>query len=76
MGLAAYGDPDALKRQIAEIIQVREDGYAVDLEALGFPSFRPEGLDRLSGRGGSRMTRSHRSICTSLRHCRLPRMLL
>ncbi len=49
MGLAAYGDPDVLKRQMAEIIQVREDGYAVDLEALGFPSFRPEGLDRLAG---------------------------
>jgi carbamoyltransferase len=36
MGLAAYGDPEIFSRQFASIIQVGEDGYAVDLGAAGF----------------------------------------
>jgi carbamoyltransferase len=49
MGLAAYGDPDRFSRQFATIIQVGEDGYAVDPGALGFPSFDPKGLEALLG---------------------------
>ena len=52
MGLAAYGDPEALRREFAAVIQVRKDGYAVDpkafdprgLEALFGPSRRPEAV--------------------------------
>jgi carbamoyltransferase len=36
MGLAAYGDPEIFSRPFASIIQVGEDGYAVDLGAAGF----------------------------------------
>ena len=44
MGLAAYGDPEALRREFAALIQVREDGYAVDPKA-----FDPRGLEALFG---------------------------
>jgi carbamoyltransferase len=49
MGLAAYGDPDVYRRQLASIIQVSEDSYQVDLGALGFPSFDPKGFEPLLG---------------------------
>ena len=45
MGLAAYGDPEVYRRQMASIIQVSEDSYHVDLAALGFPSFDPPGFE-------------------------------
>ena len=47
MGLAAYGDPDVYRAQLASIIQVSEDSYQVDLAALGFPSFEPKGFETL-----------------------------
>jgi carbamoyltransferase len=49
MGLAAYGDPDVYRRELASIIQVSEDAYEVDLGALGFPSFDPQGFEDLLG---------------------------
>ena len=49
MGLAAYGDPDVYRRQLASVIQVSEDSYQVDLAALGFPSFDPQGFEPLLG---------------------------
>jgi carbamoyltransferase len=49
MGLAAYGDPGVFGRQFASIIQVSEDSYAVDPDALGFPSFDPQGFEALFG---------------------------
>jgi carbamoyltransferase len=49
MGLAAYGDPEVFSRHFASIIQVGEDGYAVDPDALGFLSFDPRGLEALFG---------------------------
>jgi carbamoyltransferase len=49
MGLAAYGDPDVYRKQLASVIQVSEDSYAVDLGALGFPSFDPPGFEPLLG---------------------------
>jgi len=49
MGLAAYGDPEVFRRQFASVIQVGEDSYAVDPNALGFPSFDPKGLEDLFG---------------------------
>jgi carbamoyltransferase len=49
MGLAAYGDPDVYRRQLASIVQVSEDSYQVDLGALGFPSVEPKGFDALLG---------------------------
>jgi carbamoyltransferase len=49
MGLAAYGDPDVYRQQLASVIQVSEDSYAVDLGALGFPSFDPPGFEPLLG---------------------------
>jgi carbamoyltransferase len=50
MGLAAYGDPDVYRAQLASIIQVSEDSFQVDLAALGFPSFEPKGFETLLGR--------------------------
>ena len=44
MGLAAYGDPEALHLELGAVIQVREDGYAVDPKALD-----PAGLAALFG---------------------------
>jgi carbamoyltransferase len=38
MGLAAYGDPDKFSRQLASIIRVGEDDYAVDAALLGYGS--------------------------------------
>jgi carbamoyltransferase len=49
MGLAAYGDPDVYRRQVASVIQVSEEGYQVDLGALGFPSFNLRGFELLLG---------------------------
>jgi carbamoyltransferase len=49
MGLAAYGDPDVYRQQLASVIQVSEDSYQVDLGALGFPSFDAPGFERLLG---------------------------
>jgi carbamoyltransferase len=49
MGLAAYGDPEVYRQQLASVIQVSEDSYQVDLAALGFPSFDPEGFALLCG---------------------------
>src|ERR1019366_6979172 len=49
MGLAAYGDPEVYRRQMASVIQVSEDSYQVDLAALGFPSFDLKGFELLLG---------------------------
>ena len=49
MGLAAYGDPDIYRQQVASVIRVSEDSYEVDLGALGFPSFDPTGFEPLLG---------------------------
>jgi carbamoyltransferase len=49
MGLAAYGDPGVLRREFAAIIRVDEDGYAVNSDALGFPSVNAKGLVALLG---------------------------
>jgi carbamoyltransferase len=49
MGLAAYGDPDVYRRELATILKVNEDSYTVDLAALGFPSFEPKGFEPLLG---------------------------
>jgi carbamoyltransferase len=49
MGLAAYGDPEVYRRQLASILQVSDDNYKVDLAALGFPSFEPAGFEPLLG---------------------------
>ena len=49
MGLAAYGDPDVYRQQLASVIRVSEDSYEVDLGALGFPSFDPQGFEPLLG---------------------------
>jgi carbamoyltransferase len=49
MGLAAYGDPDVYRQQLASVIRVSEDSYEVDLGALGFPSFDPPGFAPLLG---------------------------
>ena len=49
MGLAAYGDPEVYRRQVASVIQVSEDGYQVDLAALGFPSYDLKGFEILLG---------------------------
>jgi carbamoyltransferase len=51
MGLAAYGDPDVYRQQLASVIKVSEDSYEVDLGALGFPSFNPPGFEPLLGPG-------------------------
>ncbi|MBY6240514.1 carbamoyltransferase C-terminal domain-containing protein [Methylosinus sp. Sm6] len=77
MGLAAYGDPDICREQIAAIIDVREDGYAVDPVALGFPavdSSAPErrdqsGLEGLLGpprRRNAEISRRHADIAAAL----------
>lgn len=49
MGLAAYGDPGVYRRLMTSVIQVSEDGYQVDLAALGFPSFDLRGFELLLG---------------------------
>lgn len=49
MGLAAYGDPRVFRREFAAILQIGEQGYAVDAEAIGFHSVDPRGLDALFG---------------------------
>jgi carbamoyltransferase len=49
MGLAAYGDPNVYRQQLASVIQVSEESYEVDLRALGFPSFDAPGFEPLLG---------------------------
>ena len=49
MGLAAYGDPEVYRQQLASVIRVSEDSYEVDLAALGFfPTFH-SGFEALLG---------------------------
>jgi carbamoyltransferase len=38
MGLAAYGNPQALRREFQSIIRIGKEDYAVDPEAIGFQS--------------------------------------
>ena len=49
MGLAAYGNPEVYRQQLASIIQVNEDSYQVDLGALGFSTVDPQGFVPLVG---------------------------
>jgi carbamoyltransferase len=49
MALAAYGNPEVYRQQLASVIQVSEDRYQVDLGALGFPSFDPHRFEPLLG---------------------------
>src|SRR5262249_15203508 len=49
MGLAAYGNPEVYRRQLASIIRVGEEDYAVDPAAAGFLSARGPGLQALLG---------------------------
>jgi carbamoyltransferase len=49
MGLAAYGDPNVYRQQLASVIQVSEESYEVGLRALGFPSFDAPGFEPLLG---------------------------
>jgi carbamoyltransferase len=73
MGLAAYGDPDKFSRQLASIMRVGEDDYAVDAALLGYGSG-----DRASDRRrflallgpprepGSELLPRHKDIAASL----------
>jgi carbamoyltransferase len=69
MGLAAYGDPDKFSRQLASIIRVGEDDYAVDAALLGYGSGDRSRLFALLGpareRGAEFLPR-HKDIAASL----------
>jgi carbamoyltransferase len=49
MGLAAYGNPEAFRRQLSSILRVGEEGYAVDPAAAGYVAAKGPGLEPLLG---------------------------
>jgi carbamoyltransferase len=49
MGLAAYGNPQAFRRQFQSIMPVGEEDYAVDPEAIGFQSAKVSRIESLLG---------------------------
>jgi carbamoyltransferase len=49
MGLAAYGNPEVLRRAFQEIIHVGKEDYAVDPEAIGFQSAKVSRIETLLG---------------------------
>src|SRR5262249_39400250 len=49
MGLAAYGNPEAFRRQFAAMIRAGAEEYAVDPAAAGFMSAKGPGLEALLG---------------------------
>jgi carbamoyltransferase len=49
MGLAAFGNPKAFRRQLQEMIHVGEEDYAVDPEAIGFLSAKVNRIESLLG---------------------------
>src|SRR5262249_44754036 len=69
MGLAAYGDPDALRREFASLIRVGDDDYAVDLDMLGFRERDPAKLVALLGpvrKPGAELLAHHKNIAATL----------
>lgn len=49
MGLAAYGNPEVLRRQFQSILRVGEEDYAIDPELIGFQSTKFAKLETLVG---------------------------
>jgi carbamoyltransferase len=49
MGLAAYGNPQAFRREFHEIMQVGKEDYAIDPEAIGFQTAKSSRLETLLG---------------------------
>lgn len=49
MGLAAYGNPKAFRRQLHEMIHVGKEDYAIDPEAIGFLSAKVSRIESLLG---------------------------
>ena len=69
MGLAAYGDPDAFKRQFTSIIRIGDEDYAVDGDTLGIRSRDPTKLEALLGpvrKAGAEILQRHKDIAATL----------
>jgi carbamoyltransferase len=69
MGLAAYGNPEAFRRQFQEMIRVGEEDYAIDPEAIGFQSAKASRIDSLLGPPrdpGSELLQRHADIAAAL----------
>jgi carbamoyltransferase len=49
MGLAAYGNPEVYRRAFGAILQVGDEDYAVDPEAIGFQSAKESRIESLLG---------------------------
>ena len=49
MGLAAYGNPEVLRRQFQSVLRVGEDTYAVDPDLIGFQFGKLDKLQALFG---------------------------
>jgi carbamoyltransferase len=69
MGLAAYGNPEAFRRQFQSIIRVGEEDYAVDPESIGFQSAKSSQIETLLGPPryeGSEILQRHADIAAAL----------
>jgi carbamoyltransferase len=69
MGLAAYGNPEAFRRQFQSIIRVGEEDYAVDPESIGFQSAKSSQIETLLGPpryAGSEILQRHADIAAAL----------
>ena len=69
MGLAAYGNPEAFRREFQLMIRVGEEDYAVDPEAIGFQSAKSSQIETLLGPPryqGSEILQRHADIAAAL----------
>jgi carbamoyltransferase len=69
MGLAAYGNPQVFSREMAKVIRVEEEAYAVDPEAIGFESAKMNRLEDLFGsprKAGAELQPRHADIAAAL----------
>jgi carbamoyltransferase len=69
MGLAAYGDPKALRGKFQSMLRVGEDSYAVDPNLIGFQPDKFYRLEALIGpprNAGSEIEQRHADIAAAL----------
>ena len=69
MGLAAYGNPKAFRRQFGEMIRTGDDDYSVDPEAIGFLSAKTNRVETLLGPPryeGMELEQRHADIAAAL----------
>lgn len=69
MGLAAYGNPEAFRRQFQSLLRVGKEDYAVDRDVIGFQATKFDKLEALFGPArwpGAEILPRHADIAAAL----------